>query len=199
MDLAEFKAWALAQGTVAKYNDGQFKGQCVSLVNQYCYRVLKVPADAWGNAKDWATNQSVAKYFDKVSNILPGDLLVYPEAFGNGDGHIAIAVGSGMLDQNSDNDGKIKVHPIWNGYSAILRAKGENMYPNREQVVYIYKQTQGVAPTEEEIQHFLSIEWWPLITSLTGDNPGWVKRVGDSSGKAVEALAEIEQVITKYK
>ena len=123
MTISEIKNWALAQGSVAKYDDGQFKGECVSLVNQYCHRVLGVPAGAWGNAGDWTTNSNVAKYFDKVSTIQAGDILVYPQKAAPY-GHIAIALnGSQMLDQNGDYGRKVAVRNIW-ANPVILRRKG---------------------------------------------------------------------------
>jgi hypothetical protein len=125
MTLSEFKTWALSQGSVAKFDDGQFLGECVSLVNQYAHRVLGVPAGAWGNAGDWATSSTVAKYFDKVSTIKAGDILVYPSKAAPY-GHIAIALnGSQMLDQNGDFGRKVAVRNIW-ANPVILRRKGSN-------------------------------------------------------------------------
>ena len=127
MDLGQFKQWALSQGTVGKFTDGEYIGECVSLINQYLGRVYGIRAGAWGHAKDWATNGNVAQYFDKVSSIQPGDIIVYPGNFGGGYGHIAIALGDGlMLDQNGAGNGRIAVRGIWSGYSAILRRKGTN-------------------------------------------------------------------------
>ena len=67
MNLEQFKNWAVSQGSVAKTN-GQYAGECVSLINQYCSKVFGFTAGAWGNAKDWATNGTVAQYFDKVGS-----------------------------------------------------------------------------------------------------------------------------------
>jgi len=123
MNLTEFRNWALAQGSVAKFDDGQFRGECVSLVNQYCHRVLGVPAGAWGNAADWATNANVAQYFSKVSTVQAGDILVYPNK-AVPYGHIAIALNqSQMLDQNGDNGRRVAVRGIW-ANPVILRRKG---------------------------------------------------------------------------
>lgn len=130
MTTNEFKDWALAQGSVAKYNDGKFKGECVSLINQYCWRVLNVPAGAWGNAKDWGTNSPQKQYF----NILPantglraGDILVYGSSFGGGFGHIEIALSpTQALFQNRNFDGRVGVGGILGGYYAVLRVKGGN-------------------------------------------------------------------------
>jgi hypothetical protein len=71
----------------------------------------------------------------------------------------------------------------------------EDMYPNRDQAIYMFKQLQGKEPTEAEIQHFQTIQWWPLFQALTGDNPGWIAR---TQGRT-QVVSEIEQVINKYK
>lgn len=125
MTLAEFKSWALEQKSVGKYTDGDFVGECVSLINQYCYRVLNVPAGEWGNAKDWATSKSVLAYFDKVGPAQAGDILVYGTELGKY-GHIEIALDGNMsLQQNRGLDGKIKVQArLTKGLIAVLRAKG---------------------------------------------------------------------------
>lgn len=124
MDLRTFVSWALQQRTVAKYNDGQFSGECVSLINQYCYRVLNVPADAWGDAKDWATNAMPLKYFDVVSDVQAGDILVYDGTRNNPAGHIEIALANGFaLGQNRALDRLIRQQPIMPGYAHIIRLK----------------------------------------------------------------------------
>lgn len=124
MNLDQFKQWALSQGQVAK-TDGGYPGQCVSLINQYLSKVYGIQAGAWGDAKDWATNKSVAQYFDRVNDMQPGDIIVYPGSFGGGYGHIAIYLGGNqMLDQNGSNNLRVAVRQVWPGYSAILRRKG---------------------------------------------------------------------------
>ena len=66
MNLAEFGIWAISQGSVANPQENSFKGQCVSLIQQYLYQVFGKPFKAHGNAKDWATNYP-KDYFTKVS------------------------------------------------------------------------------------------------------------------------------------
>jgi hypothetical protein len=127
MSLQGFVTWALGQKSVAKYNDGQLLGECVSLINQYCWRVLNVPADAWGHAKDWATNKAVLTYFDKVSDIQAGDILVYGSNYGGGLGHIEIALGNGQaLFQNRNGNRKVGTGKMIPNPIAILRKKGIN-------------------------------------------------------------------------
>ncbi len=128
MNLEQFRSWAVGQGQVSNpvgRADWLYTGQCVSLVQQYLTRVYGIPFQARGHAKDWATNGNVLSYFDKVGDIRPGDIIVYPGGFGGGYGHIAIALGNGqMLDQNGDNKLRVAIRPVWGGYSAILRRKG---------------------------------------------------------------------------
>lgn len=129
MTLNEFKTWSLAQGQVGKYDDGQYVGQCVSLVNQYCYRVLDVPAGAWGHAYAWANNNNPNRqYFDKVDSLQAGDVIVYGTDFTPLYGHIGIAVGGGViLDQNGRAVLHVATGSIYNGYNCILRKKGGNV------------------------------------------------------------------------
>lgn len=66
MNLAEFGDWGLAQKSVANPQpDGWFKGQCVSLIQQYLYRVFGKSFKPYGNAKDWANNYP-KDYFTKL-------------------------------------------------------------------------------------------------------------------------------------
>lgn len=125
MTLQEFVAWANGK-KLAKYNDGQYPGQCVSLINQYCWRVLNVPAASWGNAKDWGFNATTLRYFDKVSSKQVGDILVYPGTASNPYGHIEIFIGNGQaLQQNRFLDGMTHISPVWSKAPiAILRKKG---------------------------------------------------------------------------
>lgn len=145
MDIEQFKNWALEQDTVAKYNDGLFPGECVSLVNQYCYRVLGVPATAWGHAKDWASNPAVLIFFNKASYIQPGDIIVFGATSGNPYGHIAVALtGYSMLDQNGDLGRRVAVRPIFANIIGILRKKnistggGNKMIPDTDNYYWRY-------------------------------------------------------------
>lgn len=141
--LEQFRSWALSQGQVGKYDDGQYRGECVSLINQYCYRVLDVPAKAWGHAKDWASNAAPLAHFDKVSNVQAGDILVYPATSNNAYGHIEIALGHGQaLGQNRHFDYRIRQAALLGGYIAVLRKKGTpkggDMVTNEDQLNRLY-------------------------------------------------------------
>jgi hypothetical protein len=178
VNLDQFRAWALAQGSVGKYQDGSLKGQCVSLVNQYCWRVINVPAEAWGHAYAWGNdNNPNREWLYEVSSIQAGDIIVYGKNFTPVFGHIGIALGGGqILDQNGRKPLKVAQGAIYKGYEVILRRKAvappqeDNMYPNREQVLKMYERDQGRVPSEAEIANFLTIQWWPLFLSMTDPN-----------------------------
>ena len=121
MNLEQFKNWAVSQGSVAKTN-GQYAGECVSLINQYCSKVFGFTAGAWGNAKDWATNGTVAQYFDKVGSPQAGDIGIYT---GGTYGHIWIYLSpTTVLEQNGKVSRRVSVNaPIFKA-STILRRKG---------------------------------------------------------------------------
>lgn len=123
MNLREFEKWALAQGSVANPEpDFGFKGQCVSLIQQYLYQVCGIKFKARGNAKDWANN--IIEGWDKfdVSNTLKaGDILVYTTGKY---GHIVIVNADlKCLEQNWNYNKKVTVSEIRKGYSCILRSK----------------------------------------------------------------------------
>ncbi len=123
MNLREFEKWALAQGSVANPEpDCGFKGQCVSLVQQYLYNVCGIKFKARGNAKDWANN--IIEGWDKLSattQLKAGDILVYT----SGEyGHIVIVDADlQCLEQNRKYDGKITVSAVRKGYSCVLRSR----------------------------------------------------------------------------
>ena len=126
MNLREFCAWALAQGSVANPQpDNWFKGQCVSLIQQYLYRVFNKPFKAYGNAKDWANNYP-KDYFNKYSSstaLQRGDVLVYGGNYGGGYGHIALIDADGnFFDQNGVKSKAVsyRLKPF-SGYVCILR------------------------------------------------------------------------------
>lgn len=125
MTLNEFKNWAVAQGTVAKFTDGKYVGECVSLINQYLGRVYGINAGAWGNAKDWANNAEVAKLFDKVSSPQAGDIGVSGATASNPYGHIWVYLSpTQILEQNGKVSRRVSVGSPYIKPIAILRKKG---------------------------------------------------------------------------
>jgi len=124
MNLIQFIAWAIAARSVGKYQDGSFVGECVSLINQYCWRVLGIPAGSWGNAVDWASNATVLTYFNKVSSAQAGDIFVYGGTKSNPYGHIEICIGNGQsLYQNRNYTGLVGQGASLGNPIAILRSK----------------------------------------------------------------------------
>lgn len=123
MNLREFEKWALSQGSVANpAPDNGFKGQCVSLVQQYLDKVCGIGFKARGNAKDWANNIIEGwDRFDVSNSIKAGDILVYTSGTY---GHIVIVDADlQCLEQNRNFNGIVTVSPIRSGYSCILRSR----------------------------------------------------------------------------
>lgn len=124
MNLREFENWALEQGSVGNPDESNsYKGQCVSLVQQYLNKVFGIPFKARGNAKDWA-NANI-EGFDKISpnnDVRPGDILVYGPTNSNPYGHVAIIDADGrFLEQNKNGNRKVTVGDIRPNRIAILR------------------------------------------------------------------------------
>lgn len=128
MNLEQFKNWAISQGSVGKFTDGNYIGECVSLINQYLGRVIGIRAGSWGNAKDWATNGEVTKYFDKVSSPQAGDIGVSGATPTNPYGHIWIYLTPNLiLEQNGKVSRKVSTSAPYLKPIAILRRKGGSM------------------------------------------------------------------------
>lgn len=131
MNLQEFGSWGLKQGSVANPAPNyKYKGQCVSLIQQYLYKVFGKSFKAYGNAKDWLTNYPKS-YFTKLSKsskLQPGDVLVYGSNYGGGYGHIGlIDVNGKWYDQNGVKKKAIgyKDKPF-SGYVCVLRPKNQD-------------------------------------------------------------------------
>ena len=121
MNLKEFEKWALPQKQIGNPTaEGSYKGECVSLCQQYLSKVHGIPFKARGNAKDWAniTIEGFNKYAPD-NTLLPGDIIVYD----NGKyGHIAlITVNGKMLEQNRNGNRIITVGNVRPGYIMIHR------------------------------------------------------------------------------
>ena len=129
MTLAEFGSWGLAQGSVANPAPNyKYKGQCVSLIQQYLYQVFGMQFKARGNAKDWAYN--IPDGFTKLSSnvaLKKGDILVYGSNYGGGYGHIGlIDVNGKYYDQNGIKRLAIgyRNNPF-SGYVCVLRPNNQ--------------------------------------------------------------------------
>lgn len=129
MNLGEFGSWALSQVSVANPAPNyKYKGQCVSLIQQYLYQVFGIPFQAHGNAKDWAYN--IPSGFTKLSantKLQKGDILVYGSNYGGGYGHIGlIDVNGKYYDQNGIKRLAIgyRNNPF-SGYVCVLRPNNQ--------------------------------------------------------------------------
>lgn len=124
MNLNEFKNWALQQGSVGKATNletGSFVGECVSLINQYLYKVYGISAGSWGHAKAWASpSNPIRQWFDPVTSSRPGDIGV--DANGTY-GHIWLYLDHQILEQNGRIAKTVTVSPDRNA-TVILRRKG---------------------------------------------------------------------------
>ena len=131
MNLKEFCSWGLKQGSVANpAPNNKYKGQCVSLIQQYLYKVFGKSFKAYGNAKDWASNYPT-KYFTKLSKstkLQPGDVLVYGSNYGGGYGHIGLIDDDGKwYDQNGVKKLAIGTKSkAFSGYVCVLRPKNQD-------------------------------------------------------------------------
>lgn len=129
MNLKEFGDWALVQKSVANPEVNTYKGQCVSLIQQYLYRVFGIEYKPRGNAKDWARNP-LPEHLDKLSNTVElqaGDILVYGSNYGGGYGHIAlIDVNGKFFDQNGIKKLEVAYQDKpFSGYVCVLRPKNQ--------------------------------------------------------------------------
>ena len=130
MNLGEFGSWALAQKSVANPSVGTYKGQCVSLIQQYLYKVFQIPYAPRGNAKDWVRNplQEHLTKLDANAKLQPGDVLVYGDNYGKGYGHIALMdVNMKFFDQNGIKKLAVAYQDKpFSGYVCVLRPKNQD-------------------------------------------------------------------------
>lgn len=130
MNLKEFGDWALAQVSVANPPpNNKYKGQCVSLIQQYLYRVFGIPFQAHGNAKDWAYN--IPDGFTKVNGTpQKGDIIVYGANYpgSGGYGHIGFMdYNYKFFEQNGAKSLAVSYRDtIPSGYIAILRPNDQS-------------------------------------------------------------------------
>lgn len=204
MNLAEFGSWGLAQGSVANPN-GTYKGQCVSLIQQYLDKVLGVPYRSRGNAKDWVTNYP-ANIFEKLSNqvaLQPGDVLVYGKNYGGGYGHIGlIDINGKFYDQNGVKRKAVgyRDQPFKN-YVCVLRPKDQRKLkrqdnqqsshtrvfavktnirenPSTHSTAHLYKANTKVQILAENVAQANGYTWDKVYCPATG-RTGYVARTAN--------------------
>lgn len=129
MNLKEFGDYALEQKSVANPQVNTYKGQCVSLIQQYLYRVFEIAYKPRGNAKDWGRNPlpDVLEKLPTSTKLQPGDILVYGSNYGGGYGHIAlIDVNGKFFDQNGIKKLEVAYQDKpFSGYVCVLRPKNQ--------------------------------------------------------------------------
>lgn len=204
MTLPEFKNWALQQSQVGKYDDGQYVGECVSLVNQYCYRVLGVPAGAWGHAYAWANDDNPNRqYFDKVGSPQDGDVIVYGTNFTPLFGHIGIFIGGQLLDQNGHKVQHVAIGVLFKGYNAILRHKGGTpggdmpSLTNKDDVDNMYASLLGRA-VDDQSANWVGIPWPNAFNGILKSDEGVAYSLKVKDALAGGSNGQYEQV-TVYR
>lgn len=104
------------------WGNGNLKGQCVSLVQQYIHQCLGQPMKPRGNAKDWKktyVNEGLGKITKSPKY---GDIIVYNIGTY---GHIAIYINSTtMYDQNNGYHDNYRA-----GYGSLIKG-GTYLRPN---------------------------------------------------------------------
>lgn len=102
--LQQFEEWAWKQGSVGNPTSNvasQYKGECVSLIQQYINQVFGIPYVARGHAKDYIPPASHFKKLAGNVKLKPGDIVRYGSNYGWGYGHIGMIDDEGeYLDQN---------------------------------------------------------------------------------------------------
>lgn len=115
--LQEFREWCVTKGSKIGNPNlfSTYKGQCVSLVQQYLKQVFDIAYAARGNA-----NVFVPPTFNRVSGTpKPGDILRYQNGKGGAGklGHIGLVDDDGLfLNQNHNSDKKVYRTAIPAGY-----------------------------------------------------------------------------------
>lgn len=135
--IQSFREWAVAQGSnIGNPTVNTYKGECVSLVQQYLYQVFGIPYKARGHAKDF-----VPPDFTKTSGSpKAGDILRYQLGKGGAGklGHIGLVDDDGkFLNQNHNGDHKVYRDNVPAGYEIFRPTKGFTIKnPTRSVKVY---------------------------------------------------------------
>ena len=210
MNLREFEKWALAQGSVANPEpDYGFKGECVSLIQQYLYQVCGIKFKARGNAKDWANN--IIEGWDKfdISNTLKaGDILVYTTGKY---GHIVIVNADlKCLEQNWNYNKKVTVSEIRKGYSCILRSRkaidvgtSEEQATNGDKQAITYTVKKGDTLSEIALRYGTTYQELARINNIANPNliyPGQVIKINGTAEKiyTVKSGDTLSGIASKY-
>lgn len=99
--LQQFREWAEKQGSVGNPSGGSYKGECVSLIQQYINQLWGIPYVARGHAAWYTPPSSHFKQMAANTKLKPGDIIRYGTNYGWGYGHIGMIDDRGRyLDQN---------------------------------------------------------------------------------------------------
>lgn len=179
MTLKEFREWAGKQGSVGNpttVKKNQYKGQCVSLIQQYLYRVYGVPYAPRGHAKDF-----VPPKFKKVTGKPQvGDIIRYSGSFrgSGGYGHIGMIDDRGkFLDQNGVKKLAIGSRAApYSGIDAIFRPITKTVpKPAPAKVYTTVRSGEGLSSIARRsgYKDFLLPSAWIRLSRLNGYGLNW--------------------------
>ena len=153
MNLKEFEKWALEEKSVGNPTPEQsYKGECVSLIQQYLSTVHNISFKARGNAKDWSEIKiegfTKLKSIDKSLILHAGDILVYN--YGKY-GHLSLITTDGkMLDQNKNGNRKIAESDIDFNYACVHRPDKIDLGTEEKEQVFKVRVDKDVAYVRRE-------------------------------------------------
>lgn len=114
--LQSFREWAVAQGgNIGNPVVNNFRGQCVSLVQQYLNQVFDIQYAPRGNAKDFVP----PKFSIASAPVRAGDIVRWGASNYSKYGHIGLIDDDALyLYQNKNSDGRIHLNePIPTGFT----------------------------------------------------------------------------------
>ena len=143
MDLQTFYNTYNTGKSIAKVN-GEFAGECVSLISRYLVDCFGLNPGAWGNARDYIlnTNPNILAKFDKIqtNQFKNGDIGVWDDA-NKRFGHIAIWFNGKWMNQANNGRKYLTLDNIsLNYFLGVLRPKngGGSMITTKEQLDRLY-------------------------------------------------------------
>lgn len=205
MTFPDFTNWALSQGSVGKATNletGDFKGQCVSLINQYLYKVHGISAGSWGDAKVWAnTNHPIRQWFTPVNQSQAGDIGISTSGVY---GHIWIYRDKDILEQNGRRNKEVTISPDRNA-TVILRPKAGMPQPpkpqgvdmiNADQVKDLYRVFLGREASQSEANSWVG-DWAKAFYGIKDSDEGKAYRAKQAAERAVAEASKSELAAAK--
>lgn len=114
--IQSFREWAISQGgNVGNPVVNNYRGQCVSMVQQYLYQVFDIPYAPRGNAKDFVP----PKFVRASAPVRAGDIVRWGASKYSKYGHIGMIDDDNLyLFQNRLRDGRVhRGRPLDAGYT----------------------------------------------------------------------------------